>query len=191
MVNPRKAELMTRATAARRLKLIRLSGMQNHRCCYCGTNTWHPNIVDYVINRIKGTRATLEHLLPRSQGGTFAMYNLAMACAECNGARGDVPVEEFMTSIAVPVPKKSPPNIKRKQPKSNAKRLKVEKKMLNLFKRLMTLSALFPEDYKYATENVTERTYRAVFKGSRKPTTSRHTHMRQIRHRVEANKMVA
>lgn len=33
--------------------------------------------------------ATLEHILPRSKGGTDALSNLTMACCPCNRARGD------------------------------------------------------------------------------------------------------
>lgn len=39
--------------------------------------------------------ATIEHLKPRSKGGTHADENLALACADCNHARGstDNPVK--------------------------------------------------------------------------------------------------
>jgi 5-methylcytosine-specific restriction endonuclease McrA len=34
------------------------------------------------------SRATLEHILPRSQGGTDSPENLALACARCNHQKG-------------------------------------------------------------------------------------------------------
>lgn len=37
-------------------------------------------------------RATLDHLLPRSAGGTNAMRNLALAHADCNLERGATPL---------------------------------------------------------------------------------------------------
>ncbi len=33
-------------------------------------------------------RATLEHIVPRTHGGTNALENLAVACGRCNGAKG-------------------------------------------------------------------------------------------------------
>lgn len=34
------------------------------------------------------SRATIEHILPRSHGGTDAPENLALACARCNFQKG-------------------------------------------------------------------------------------------------------
>ncbi len=34
------------------------------------------------------SRATIEHILPRTAGGTDAVENLALACARCNGSKG-------------------------------------------------------------------------------------------------------
>ena len=34
------------------------------------------------------SRATIEHILPRSHGGTDAPENLALACARCNHQKG-------------------------------------------------------------------------------------------------------
>lgn len=39
--------------------------------------------------------ATIEHLVPRSRGGTGEMWNLAAACHRCNLARGTMDMEEF------------------------------------------------------------------------------------------------
>jgi len=33
-------------------------------------------------------RATLEHIVPRTHGGTNSLDNLAVACGRCNGAKG-------------------------------------------------------------------------------------------------------
>lgn len=71
---------------ARRAKLLRCSEQQNHRCCYCGSKTWHPF---YGETGSKRLLATLEHVVPRSMGGTDSMNNLTMACSRCNSTRGD------------------------------------------------------------------------------------------------------
>lgn len=34
------------------------------------------------------SRATIEHIVPRSGGGTDALENLALACARCNAGKG-------------------------------------------------------------------------------------------------------
>ncbi|MNK44983.1 HNH endonuclease [compost metagenome] len=70
----------------RRQKLLRCSEQQNHRCCYCGVRTWHPN---YGETGSKRRLATLEHVVARAEGGTDNMNNLAMACSRCNNGRGD------------------------------------------------------------------------------------------------------
>lgn len=38
---------------------------------------------------------TIEHLLPRSEGGGNGLDNLALACHWCNQKRGVMPVAEF------------------------------------------------------------------------------------------------
>ncbi len=63
----------------------RLSEAQNHRCAYCGVRFgarfrhWTP----------EQTRATIDHFIPRSQGGSDRWDNLIAACQRCNKARGD------------------------------------------------------------------------------------------------------
>lgn len=39
--------------------------------------------------------ATIEHLVPRSQGGPGEMWNLAASCYRCNLARGTMNMDEF------------------------------------------------------------------------------------------------
>lgn len=52
---------------------------QKNRCCYCGRTFGK-----------KGTprAATIEHVKPRSKGGTDARDNLKAACLHCNQHRG-------------------------------------------------------------------------------------------------------
>ena len=46
------------------------------RCEYCHSPEW-----------VCAARFTLDHLLPRSLGGTEALHNLALACRRCNERR--------------------------------------------------------------------------------------------------------
>lgn len=44
--------------------------------------------------------ATLDHWLPRSRGGTWEMFNLVLACRPCNGEKGQLTGEEYLTVLA-------------------------------------------------------------------------------------------
>lgn len=66
----------------------RLAEAQNWHCCWCGCDATHL--------RGKSNSATVEHIIPRSKGGTDDMDNLAMACERCNTRRGCRSVEDFM-----------------------------------------------------------------------------------------------
>lgn len=66
----------------------RLAEAQNWRCCWCGRH----------VSIFQGRRdsATIEHVLPKSQGGTDDWENLAMSCARCNSNRGSKDAETFV-----------------------------------------------------------------------------------------------
>lgn len=44
--------------------------------------------------------ATLDHWLPRSRGGTWEMSNLVLACRPCNGEKGQLTGEEYLSVLA-------------------------------------------------------------------------------------------
>ena len=52
------------------------------RCAYCGT--------------VKAERYELDHIVPKSRGGTNRVSNLVVACQSCNIAKGNMPVEDFL-----------------------------------------------------------------------------------------------
>ena len=52
------------------------------RCTYCGT--------------AKAERHELDHIVPRSRGGTNRVSNLVVSCQDCNIAKGNMSVEEFL-----------------------------------------------------------------------------------------------
>jgi 5-methylcytosine-specific restriction endonuclease McrA len=52
------------------------------RCIHCNARL----VID--SDGETGALATIEHIVPRSQGGTDAPENLAMACARCNHEKG-------------------------------------------------------------------------------------------------------
>ena len=57
-------------------------------CCYCGAT-----LED-------GTVLTLDHLQPRSQGGSNDSTNLVTACMRCNSARADRDWQTFAAKVA-------------------------------------------------------------------------------------------
>lgn len=66
----------------------RLSEAQNWKCCWCGCDT--------TDDRKKSNSSTVEHVLPKSLGGSDDWENLAMSCNKCNNNRGNKTVEEFL-----------------------------------------------------------------------------------------------
>jgi 5-methylcytosine-specific restriction endonuclease McrA len=52
----------------------------NRRCAYCGATN---------------TPLQIEHIVPRSRGGSDRVSNLTLACEPCNQAKGDRTAEEF------------------------------------------------------------------------------------------------
>lgn len=89
--NPRMAEIVYKVTHWVWVR-TRLAESQNWRCCWCGRHT--------SIKRGRRDSATVEHVLPKSQGGTDDWENLAMGCARCNSSRGSDDMDTF-----VPPPK--------------------------------------------------------------------------------------
>jgi len=69
----------------------RLAEAQNWKCCWCG----------HDCNDIAGHKrqATVEHVTPKSEGGTNDPDNLAMACASCNNKRGSMEIETFSRKV--------------------------------------------------------------------------------------------
>ncbi len=58
---------------------------------------------DFTCAYCRGKAGTIDHLLPWSQGGRTTMQNCVAACAECNGRRGNLPVEAFIETLEHPV----------------------------------------------------------------------------------------
>ena len=68
----------------------------NPYCCYC-----NHRLVDWCVSLNKFQKkcqgktwlskwhATLEHIIPRSQGGKNVLSNLMLACRKCNQERND------------------------------------------------------------------------------------------------------
>lgn len=72
----------------------RLWKAQGGKCFYCKRSTVLPASGDTAS---KPRTATLEHIVPLSLGGDpHPLNNCAVACFECNSARGNQPIEQFV-----------------------------------------------------------------------------------------------
>lgn len=79
-------------TAGRRQALFEaIFARDGGRCVYCGVRTLRPGP---GLHRA-GDRATLDHLVPKSQGGPLTAANVVLACRACNNARGTEDAEAF------------------------------------------------------------------------------------------------
>jgi len=55
----------------------------------------------YCQRLIKRELATVEHLKPKSHGGTNTRANLALACKPCNNRRGNLDIQTFFERYAI------------------------------------------------------------------------------------------
>ena len=55
----------------------------NHRCCYCG------------IEQGQGRKFEVEHIIPKTRGGSNRISNLAWSCHECNQEKDNLTAEEY------------------------------------------------------------------------------------------------
>jgi Restriction endonuclease len=72
---PKKPRVYPSDWAATRAKVFALKGSQ---CVYCGADASH-----------------VDHIHPRSRGGSDAIENLAPSCSVCNVAKGSMTLEEW------------------------------------------------------------------------------------------------
>jgi len=71
----------------RRISRRALFARDGWKCVYCGT---------------EGNRLTLDHVVPRSRGGTSVWENVVTSCAPCNHRKGDRLLEETSMTLRTP-----------------------------------------------------------------------------------------
>ena len=62
-----------------------------HKCAYCGTG-----IGAWEASKRKHVPLEVEHITPKSKGGSNRVSNLTLACRPCNERKGNKPIEEFL-----------------------------------------------------------------------------------------------
>lgn len=77
----------TKRSQKRRL-VINMMREQKDRCAYC-------NIWMQIDGALLAPVPTIDHIIPRSKGGTNDRSNLCLCCARCNRKKGDLMPEEF------------------------------------------------------------------------------------------------
>lgn len=73
-------------------KLHKLMMKYECRCRYCGVDVRRRSFGEKRF----ATEATIDHIVPRSKGGSEDMENLALACNYCNGKKGNLDLAEFL-----------------------------------------------------------------------------------------------
>ena len=76
------------------LTVAKLRAMLGDECCYCGVTMTFKR--GRTAEGIAPHRATLEHLLPISRGGSHTFDNADLACHSCNTRKNNKTVDEFM-----------------------------------------------------------------------------------------------
>jgi 5-methylcytosine-specific restriction endonuclease McrA len=71
----------------RRAKRLAIYARDDHRCVYCGRD-------------LSTEVATLDHVRPCELGGDNEATNLVTACLSCNSAKRDLPLAEFLATLA-------------------------------------------------------------------------------------------
>jgi len=77
--------LCFRSSDAKRMFREGIKARDGHKCVYCGSSE----------------NLTVDHVRPKSKGGTDTADNLVTACRPCNQAKGSMHVDVFMqTQVA-------------------------------------------------------------------------------------------
>lgn len=79
-------------------KNIKIWEKTDGKCCYCGVQTLKLYL-NRKENRANPRLATIEHIIPKSKGGTYIAKNLAIACRLCNSRKGNKSLKLFRESF--------------------------------------------------------------------------------------------
>lgn len=74
-----------------------LAGRDGNHCHYCLKDD--PTFRDGRNNEFRFF--TLDHVIPKSQGGTRVQANLVLSCYRCNHRRGDIPYLDYAIEVGV------------------------------------------------------------------------------------------
>lgn len=75
---------MARGSSPKRSRKLSVWIRDQWECVYCAVA-----VVDPLDNPPRGITATVDHIIPRSKGGSHRSSNLVTACWNCNKKRGN------------------------------------------------------------------------------------------------------
>lgn len=136
----------------------RLAEAQNWRCCWCTKLT--------VPEPDRKDSATIEHVIPRCEGGPDEWENFAMSCSDCNQRRGVMAVERFLEFIQTPAGQR--PRLKKKVSAKNRqkeRRRRAREQVASVMEMLRTGNNGFPPTskrwkmYERYTKRIAEGTF--------------------------------
>lgn len=82
---------MARSRNRARINRNRLFKEQDGKCFYCDVDMYlRKDVTRKYFTKHRLTRATFDHIILRSQGGTYAKSNGVCACYKCNNVRDDM-----------------------------------------------------------------------------------------------------
>jgi 5-methylcytosine-specific restriction endonuclease McrA len=87
-----KVPVVSRTGTAYRHRLDTLCEAQNWHCCYCG-------IVMIADGPQGDDSASIEHVVPKTAGGSDTWDNLVAACRLCNNARSAMQPEKYLRFV--------------------------------------------------------------------------------------------
>lgn len=76
-----------------------------------------------VLRRHSRDSVTIDHIIPRCDGGTYRIDNIVGACWACNNARGSAPYMEFLERVLANGRPNNAPNMRRVARKLHKKKI--------------------------------------------------------------------
>ena len=65
----------------------------NYQCTYCEKD----------IDKKRGSHLTVDHVVPRTQGGANHISNLVTCCSECNKKKGHLLLDQFIRAFELTI----------------------------------------------------------------------------------------
>jgi 5-methylcytosine-specific restriction endonuclease McrA len=91
---------LSRQRRKHRARVMRQGELQNHRCCYCGKRMFYSWEKDKKYRKKHlNDLATVEHIVPKSKGGSNHQDNTVIACGGCNVKRGNTNLDVWLKKL--------------------------------------------------------------------------------------------
>jgi 5-methylcytosine-specific restriction endonuclease McrA len=91
MVSKTQSKHQAKGCWIRKEKRLAIYIRDNFKCCYCEKD----------LRNVTASDVNLDHIVPKSYGGSNNESNLITSCKSCNCSRQDKSVEEYATSAAL------------------------------------------------------------------------------------------